>query len=332
MNFIYEVFIWLFIIFLIVIVITWIIFTHLRSFALFQATHDEKWYPEQEKCKEDDPPDCREYSDKFTDGYLIIGDKNHKCFTKQEIINISNSRTWNLGDLHFINIWKFENFADKPVVLYYHGNNDNISYRKYVIDICYSLQLNLVLVDYRGYGDSGNYPDSKFLLKDAQTAFLHVATEYHHSRIIIWGESLGGIAAIWTAHKYKCAYLVLLSTFADLKTVINKMEAPKALKNALKNLVQTKLMNNGKWIKNVDSPTVIMHSPDDDILPYINAEMLFESVGTNHKKLINIAGPHSHPYLTKENLRDLLEFINIDSYIRNDDKKLDELLDIINNI
>jgi esterase/lipase len=243
-----------------------------------------------------------------------------------------NSRTFNIGDLHFINIWKFENFPQNRVVLYFHGNNDNISYRKYVIDICRILELNLILVDYRGYGDSGNYPTSQFLLEDAKTVYKHVSNHYDSSNILIWGESLGGIAAIWTAHKYHCGGLILLSTFANLGISIDKMKSPKPIKSLLKSMAKSKLMDNGKWIKSVVAPTVIIHSPDDDILPYANAELLYNSVGCVEKKLINIRGPHSQPYFTDDNLIDLLNFIHIDTRIVSDTHKISHIRNIINNI
>jgi len=342
----YEFILWFIFIIIVIIAIIALIFFHIKQYALFQATRDQKWYPEEEKCEHlstegsggsqdsiiREVPECRDYTKEFTDCYLIIGDKKHKAFSRQEIINISNQRTFNIGDLHYINIWKFEQFPGQRVVLYFHGNNDNISYRKYVIDICHALKLNLILADYRGYGDSAALPNSHFLLEDAKTAYKHVRNNYDAEEIIIWGESLGGIAAIWTAHKYESQVLILLSTFADTRTIIDKLEVNKHVKRVLKKLAKSKLMNNGNWIKDVTVPTVIIHSPDDDILPYVNAELLYNSVGASEKKLINISGPHSHPYFEYDNLVDLLKFIHIDDDIIRDNDKINKILDIVNNL
>ena len=333
----YTTFLWLLLISIIIVVVTLVIFNVIKQYALFQATRDQKWYPEKENCDtlemESGPlVGCRDYTEDFTDSYLIIGDRRHKDFNKQQITKVSQSRMFNIGDLHYINIWKFEHFKGNRVVLYFHGNNDNISYRKYVIDICHFLKLNLVLIDYRGYGDSSALPNSKFLLEDAKTVYLHVAQHYNPEEIIIWGESLGGIPAIWTAHKYKCHALILLSTFADLRTIVDKMDAPDMIKKMLNKIAHNKYMNNSKWIRDVDVPTVIIHSPDDDILPYINAELNYNSVNTDKKKLINISGPHAHPYFTYENLEDLLKFINIEDDVLSNHKTMGKILDIINSL
>lgn len=329
----YITFFWLLFIIIIIIIVIIIIFSHIKQYALFQATRDQVWYPEDnhKSPPEDNLPKLN-YTEGFTDCYLIIDDRKRRAFSKAEITKIENSKTFNIGDLHYINIWKFEQFPGNRVVLYYHGNNDNISYRKYVIDICNTLELNLILVDYRGYGDSASLPSNKFLLEDAKVAYEHVRTEYESNDIIIWGESLGGIAAIWTAHKYRCNALILLSTFADLRTLVEKMDINESFKNILKKLAKSKLMNNGKWIRDVRAPIVIIHSPDDDILPYVNAEMLYSSVKSTRKKLINIAGPHAHPYFKYENLVDLLNFIQIEDSIIQDNDKMNKILDIINNL
>lgn len=340
----YITLLWLFVIILIIIAVTLVIFNLVRHYVLFQPTRDQKWFPRKEECREvsvisdedypfsSDSKRCNDYTQDFTNAYLIIGDRKHKAFTKAQITKISQSRMFNIGDLHYINIWKFEQFKDNRVVLYFHGNNDNISYRKYVIDICYILKLNLVLVDYRGYGDSAGIPESKFLLQDAKTAYLHLRDTYEANEIIIWGESLGGIAAIWTAHKFKCHALILLSTFSDLRTVVEKMDAPESMKSMFSRVIHSKLMSNGKWIRDVNVPTVIIHSQEDDILPYINAQMNYDAVGTSEKKLITIAGPHAHPSFTYDNLTALLRFINIDDDIVTNQNKINQILDIVNNL
>lgn len=289
--------IWLILILIIVVVVIIIIILHLRKYALFQCTRDNIWYPKDEP--------------NFTNRYLVINDPNRKAFTNDEIKKIEQSKMLNLSTLQYINIWKFENFPGNKIILYFHGNNNNISYREYVVKICKHLKLNLMLVDYRGYGDSSGSPESDLLLKDAETAYQYLNDHYVSENIIIWGESLGGIAAIWTAHKYKVSALILLSTFADIKTVIKNAGVGDNIANFIKNISRPQYMNNGTWIKDVDCPTVILHSPNDDLLPYVNSQMLYDNVGSDKKLLININGTHSHPYFTYDNIYDLLSFLEI---------------------
>lgn len=344
-----EILFWIIIIIIAIIAISLIFFFTIKQYALFQATRDEKWHPDTIMCEEhrmmqdtysglptsrsiQNAKYCKDYVDNFENLYLVIGDKKCKGYTRKEITELSNSKVCNLSELQYINIWKWENFPGNRMVLYFHGNNDNISYRKYVIDITNRLKLNLMLVDYRGYGDSSGLPSNLALLEDAKTAYKYINQHYHYNDIIIWGESLGGIAAIWTAHKYKANALVLLSTFADIKTIIDKLDINESLKKMMKKFADGELMNNGEWIKDVDIPTVIIHSPVDDLLPYVNAEMNYANVNVEKKKLINITGPHAHPYFTDKELYELLDFIEIRDPEILDHKNIGEILDIINNI
>ena len=358
----FYLFFWVVLVLIIIILIAYIILCVIREGTLFQPTRDEKWYPDIKRCERiktlkevysderlqgventakkilglpkehlGDNEYCNKYVNNFKSLYLIIDDKSRKGYNKQEICEKKNGKVLNLSSLNYINIWKFENFSGKRIVLYYHGNNDNISYRKYVVDICNLLKLNLMLVDYRGYGESSSFPSNVSLLEDAETAYKHLTSEYSHKDVIIWGESLGGIAAIWTAHKYKANSLVLLSTFADIKTIINKLNMPNGIKKMIKKFSNGELMENGKWIRNVKIPTVIMHSEEDDILPYINAKMNYDAVSAEKKKLITIQGQHAHPFFTDVQLIELLEFIEIDPKVMHNNT-LQEVLDIINNI
>ena len=91
-------------------------------------------------------------------------------------------------------------------------------------------------------------------------------------------------------------------------------------------------MDNGEWIKSANMPTIIMHSQEDDILPYVNAEMNFKNVNTDKKKLITIQGPHAHPFFTDVQLLELLEFIEIEDREVLSHENIQGILDIINNL
>jgi esterase/lipase len=340
-----ELFFWIIFVLLIIIIIAIILLTFVKQATFFQPTHDEKWYPDIKKCEglqldtlsgnrdvDKAVEYCKKYVTNFENRYLIISDKSCRAYTRQELDDIKYKRITNLSELQYINIWKFENFKGNRIVLYFHGNNDNVSYRKYVVDICNLLKLNLLLVDYRGYGESSGQPDNVSLLRDAKTAYKYVTQHYHWNDVIIWGESLGGIAAIWTAHKYKANALVLLSTFSDIGTIIKKLGLNPGANKMLKKFANSKLMNNGKWIHEVKIPTIIMHSEEDDILPYVNAQMNYKAVSAEKKKLITIQGPHAHPFFTDKQLIELLEFIEIKDPEVMNHQNVGKVLEVINNL
>lgn len=307
--------VWYFILLIIVIIlISIVLFLVIKNAALFQASKGHHWNP---------------YSEPLEDCYLIIGDSEVRCRSKEEINKIKKKKWFALREVPYINAWHFNGFPGKQVVLYFHGNNDNISYRKYVVDICKILKMNLVLVDYRGYGESSGHPSSERLLKDAEVAYKFTKTRYSSDEIIIWGESLGGIAAIWTASKFKCDRLILLSTFADLKSVVNNQKSiPGIARKALIKLVDDPNMKNGEWMKQVKCPVFIIHSKEDDLIPYKNAEKLYDAIPHDNKELITIGGSHAGPRFSSYNLGKLVKFVGLILT----EEKIDEIVEITQNI
>lgn len=315
-----DIFWWTIFIIMILIVVALIMFFTLRKGVLFQPTKDVIWKP----------------TDKYDDLYLVIKDPQYKSYTFKEIQRLRSSKIITFENIPYVNVWYLNNFPGKQVVLYYHGNNDNISYRQYAVDICNRLKLNLLLLDYRGYGRSSGVPDTRLMLEDAKTAYKFLRTNFEPKDIIIWGESLGGIASIYIAGKYQCDKLVLLSTFYDLNTVIDKMKLPEGAKLIVKRLSRDKFIKNKSWIKKVTCPTVVIHSVNDDILPFVNGEKLYEKVGKStggvSKHFIRIDGAHSHPVFTSDNIRQLIEAIGLNDDDITSDNNVESIKDIINNI
>lgn len=86
-----------------------------------------------------------------------------------------------------------------PTVLYFHGNAGNIGHRlqnaKGFIMRC---GVNVLMVDYRGYGQSTGEPSEQGLHDDARATFNYLLTrnDLDHNQICLFGRSLGGAVAI----------------------------------------------------------------------------------------------------------------------------------------
>lgn len=217
-----------------------------------------------------------------------------------------------------IHAWYFNDFPGNDTVLYCHGNSLNISDRSYIIDICHKLKLNLFIFDYRGFGKSTGRPSKHNLRRDGEIAYHHLTKDrkIKPKKIIIWGESLGGIPAIWTASKYPCKALILLCTFSGLDDAITYYFEPgvkQSLAYTYANMASVRydIMPNRKYIRNVKCPTVILHSKSDDIIPYECAKILYKNISHQNKRLITIKGGHSSPIIRKDQLRELFEFCDI---------------------
>jgi uncharacterized protein len=277
--------IWVIFLFLVVILVIAIIWW-LTYRVLFSPSREIIWTPHIE----------------YQDLYLEIDDVSGRSYTLE-----------NKPKAPCINVWLIDKFPGSDVILYFHGNSGNISHRDYVVEICEKFKRNLLLVDYRGYGRSDGIPSSEGIHRDSITAYEFLRTKYESDRIIIWGESLGGSAAIYVASYRECKCLLLLSTFASLEDVIfnhNNSIILRLIGYGVRLIVNP--IPSKEWIGNVNCPVAIMHSKEDELIPYCNSKILYDNVSHCNKMFLTIKGEHGEPEISEEQLKDLFEFASID--------------------
>src|SRR5690606_3370995 len=109
---------------------------------------------------------------------------------------------------------------------------------------------------------------------------------YSPDKIIVWGESLGGLVATHITLKYPCYRLLLLATFSDLSSLasqstgaVGQMAYPFLIFQGESNLER---------IKRANIPVLIIHSSEDEIIPYTHAQELFHGINHPWKSLVTI--------------------------------------------
>lgn len=211
-----------------------------------------------------------------------------------------------------VNYWYFRRNKSKPVILFCHGNNDNITYRKYVVEISKAFDCNLLLFDYRGYGKSspGTNPSIKMSIRDGEVMYNLLLKSYDPDSIIIWGESLGGSVAAYLASKYTCNRLILFSTFSSLDDLAYDYISYPPMAFLLSNLLyySVNTLPIKEWVKKVECPTLIVHSPDDTLIPILQANTVFDNLKSKDKSYLLISGDHASPKLTEHNCRRMFSF------------------------
>ena len=239
----------------------------------------------------------------------------------------------------YIHAWHFNQFPGHKSIIFCHGNSGNISHRSYIIDICRQFELNLFIFDYRGFGKSSGEPSKKNLKKDGEAAYKYMTdcANIESGDIVVWGESLGGFVAVWIASKFSCRSLILLSTFSGLDDAINNYFDPglkRSLAYGYSSLVSMRydVMPSRKYIGKVKCPVAILHSKEDDIIPYKCAKINYDSVRHNSKVLIPIKGGHASPVITNEDLSNLFMFCDIPLPIYSRVCDVDEILEDIKTV
>jgi fermentation-respiration switch protein FrsA (DUF1100 family) len=112
-------------------------------------------------------------------------------------------------------------------VLMFHGNAGNIGYRLPIGKILESdIGCNVLMLQYRGYGFSTGTPNEKGLMIDAQTGldYIRQRSELRGSRIVLYGQSIGGAVAIALAARNlkqgDISGIILENTFTSIRKLI----------------------------------------------------------------------------------------------------------------
>lgn len=217
-----------------------------------------------------------------------------------------------------LSAWHFNNNSDikSKTILFCHGNYGNISYSDFLIEICDRQKINLLIFDYSGFGYSKGTSDKKQICKDGESAYnyLNKTLGVDGDNIIVWGMSLGGAVATYIASRNHCSNLVLLSTFSSLDDIIIDNQFG-YFANFLAKLVVLLTGNipSKDRIQNVKCPIIIMHSKDDEVIPFMNAKRMYSKIHHNCKKFVEIKGGHVTPIISTTALKDFFDFCLLNS-------------------
>ncbi|MCX5796650.1 MAG: alpha/beta hydrolase [Elusimicrobia bacterium] len=183
--------------------------------------------------------------------------------------------------------------SESPVVVFCHGNAGNISHRLDKLGALRRAGASVLLFDYRGYGRSSGRPDEQGTYLDAEAAYRWLAEEKQvpAGRIVIHGESLGGAVALELALRRRAAGLVLESTFTSVVDMCRRIFPflPAQL------IVRFRYDTLSK-IPRLSCPLLVMHSPDDDIVPFAMGRRLYEAA-PGPKAFLAMRGGHNDGFL-----------------------------------
>ncbi len=192
--------------------------------------------------------------------------------------------------------WYIPSVKPGGVLLFCHGNGGNISDRLDTIEIVHRLGLNMFIFDYRGYGKSAGKPDEKGTYLDAEAAWRWIVNEKGVSPddFIIMGRSLGGAIAAWLAVKHPPKACIIESAFTSARDMGAEMYPWLPVRFISRFRYATI-----DYLKELACPVLIVHSPDDDIIPYHHGKRLFEAAHAP-KEFLETAGAHNDGFLVAE--------------------------------
>ncbi len=191
-------------------------------------------------------------------------------------------------------------FADtnsKKAVLYFHGNAGNI-YNRY--DNASDLNkrgVNVLLVEYRGYGRSEGEPTEPGLYRDAEAAYNHLLKKgFKPADIYILGRSIGSTVTMEIAQNKLLGGIILISPLST------GQEMARLMGFGWFSWIASPIYNNVAKAKNIKSPVLLIHGDNDTITPLRFGKNLYEALpekdtkfivvkGADHNGMIEFVGP-----------------------------------------
>ncbi|MCX7826150.1 MAG: alpha/beta hydrolase, partial [Verrucomicrobiae bacterium] len=192
--------------------------------------------------------------------------------------------------------WHLPRTDAKLTVLVCHGNAGNISDRIDKLAIFHSLGVNVFIFDYRGYGRSRGIPSEQGTYRDALAAYAWLRSEKkaQPKQIVLYGESLGCAVAVEVATQRDVGGVVLESGFTNVPDMARVIYPIIPLHLACRYRYDS-LAKIGR----LKAPLLILHSPDDEIVPFAQGERLF-AAAPEPKRFVRLRGDHNGGFAVSE--------------------------------
>jgi fermentation-respiration switch protein FrsA (DUF1100 family) len=181
-----------------------------------------------------------------------------------------------------------EDAETRPYVMYFHGNGSNLEGYLALCAELYALGANVLMLEYRGYGETSGRPSESGLYQDAKTAYdALLARGVSPEQIVLYGFSLGTGVATYLASQVDVAGVMLEAPFTSL---------PAAARAAYGPLTPTFLMRNRfeslERIDDINAPLMVMHAPGDRVIPFAQGKQLYDAAN-EPKTFVPLSGDHN---------------------------------------
>lgn len=178
-------------------------------------------------------------------------------------------------------------------LLFFHGNAGNISHRLDSLALFRELGAATLIIDYRGYGQSEGEPAEEGLYRDAEAAWDYLVAQrgIPPERVVAFGRSLGGAMAARIAAEHPVGGLILESAFRSLPDLGAERYPIFPVRWLARFNYPTQ-----QFLTRTDAPVLVIHSRDDEIIPYQHGRALYDTA-TGPKRFLEIEGGHNTGFM-----------------------------------
>ena len=185
--------------------------------------------------------------------------------------------------------WYVHADAPRGTVLFFHGNGGNVSGRLGTLMLLQRLGVDVLMIDYRGYGLSEGRPSEQGTYRDAEAAWDYLTQQrgVPAERIVIHGRSLGGAVSAHLAADRPCAGLIVESSFTSLPDMAARIYWYFPVRLLCRYRYPTQ-----DNVRKARCPVMVIHSREDDLIPFAHGRRIFEAAA-EPKRFVEIHGGHN---------------------------------------
>jgi len=183
-------------------------------------------------------------------------------------------------------------FEGKRVVVWFHGNGEDLADAVPMVSLLRTLGVGVLAVEYPGYGVAGGTPSEQGAYAAAESALSWLRTErgVDDARVVLLGQSLGSGVATEMASRGHGARLVLISPFTSVAEMARRVFPffpARFVRHRFDTLSKA---------ASISMPVLILHGTEDEVVPFSMGERL--AAAFPQARLVQIPGGQHNDLLT----------------------------------
>lgn len=184
---------------------------------------------------------------------------------------------------------KHNDGESNQIVVYFHGNAGNLYHRLAWVNMLYLKGVDVLIFDYRGYGESTGSPTEEGIYEDGKSVLNYVKEElgYSSSQINLFGRSLGTTVVVENAQQDKFKSIILVTPFTTGKE-LGEVIAPSVSSVAMDSY------DTRSKISNIQTKTMIIHGAKDRMMPITMAYELYHNLEVEKEFVTVVNGGHGN--------------------------------------
>jgi fermentation-respiration switch protein FrsA (DUF1100 family) len=199
---------------------------------------------------------------------------------------------------------------DDPVgsIVYFHGNSGNLGVLNEILAMLFKSGLQVLAVDYRGYGWSTGVPSEQGFYQDARASAEYFNANFRDRKLglVYWGRSLGGCAASYAAQEIPPDGLLLETAFPSKASLLKHYPRLKPLSP-----FSRYRFNTVEHLEGHQFPVLLLHGDKDRTVPLSQGQALYAAIAQPKEFWCVRGGGHVdiHMVDTKRYLHKVVEFV-----------------------